>query len=204
MPISISSDAVTEKNKLSSSDMWLLLLELAYENEDIGRICLNNNTITWDGEEWLPAVFNLSDLEETKDPEIPSVKLTFKDIKRTLFPILDEFGGAIGAIITVYVVHSEHLDNSTPELKEEFEVLSTVVDSNFTITFELGAENLSRRRCPQNVYYKNFCRFPFKSSACGYTGVELDCNRTFIRCKELNNETRYGGFPGVGSLGIQV
>jgi len=202
LPLSISSDAIVEKNKLSSSDVWLLLLKIEYPGEDPGHVCLNNESIVWNGNTWLPAIFKLSDLKETKDAEIPSVKLTVMDLQRNILPYIDRHNGGVGATITIYVVHSAHLDNTTPELEEEMEVLSVKIDQNIKITFELGAENLLKLRIPKHRYFKNFCRFIFKSSRCGYSGAETECNRTLARCKELGNETRYGGFPGVGTAGV--
>lgn len=204
MPYDISTDAIIEKNKITSEHTWLLLLKITYGVEDIGHICLNNESVSWDGKTWLPAIFSLTGLSETKDAEIPSVTLTIDDFQRNLIPTLEESGGGVGTVVTLYVVHSNHLDNLTPELEEEMEIISVTIDARSKVVFTLGSENLSTLRCPQQRYLKNHCRFVFKSSRCGYSGIETSCNRTFARCKELNNETRYGGFPGIGTSGIQV
>jgi len=207
MPLDISSDAITEKNKITSDAAWLLLLKIAYEGETPGYVCLNNEQVVWPssgGNTFLPAIFSLSGIEETKEAEIPAVTLSVIDLSRSLLPFIEDYDGGVGATITIYVVHSDHLDNTTAEVEEEMEVIDVSVDHSHKITFKLGAENLMTRRCPQHRYLKNHCRFVFKDSRCGYSSSETECNRTLTRCKELSNETRYGGFPGVGSVGVQV
>ena len=205
MPIDISSDGITEKNKLNSDDVWLVLLKVEYPGEDPGYCCLNNEQITWNSLTWLPVIFSLSGMSETKEAEIPMVTLTVTDLARSLLPFIEEQGGGIGAMVTIYIVHSAHLDNATPEFEEEMEVIDTSVKNNYKITIKLGAENLMKSRCPQNRYLKNHCRYDgLDDDRCGYSGAETECDRTFTRCKELGREIYYGGQPGVGAMGVQL
>ena len=207
MPLNISSDAILEKNKITSDAAWLLLLKIAYDGETPGYICLNNQEIVWPssgGNTYLPAIFSLSGIEETKDAEVPAIRLSLFDFNRNVLPFIEGYGGGLGAEVTIYVVHSDYLDNATPEFEEVTEIINVKVEHNHKITFNLGAENLTRLRIPQHRYLKNHCRFVFKDSRCGYASSETECNRSFARCKVLNNETRYGGFPGVGSTGIMT
>lgn len=207
MPLDISSNAIIEKNKLTSDDVWLLLLKIEYGTEDPGYLCLNNQSVVWPstgGNTYLPAIFSLSGIQETKDSEIPAITLSVLDIGRNILPFIEQYAGGVGADVTIYVVHSAYLDNATPEFEETTEVIDVSVEHNLKITFKLGAENLMNLRIPRHRYLKNHCRFVFKSSRCGYAGAETECNRTLARCRELSNETRYGGFPGVGSLGVMI
>jgi len=207
MPIDLSTNQIIEKNKISSDNIELLLLEITYPSEDSVRVCLNNAEVTWPttgGDIYYPALFSLTGMKETKDAEIPSVSLSFIDITRALTPHIEEYNGGIGAIITIRVVDSKYLDVTTPKLEEVMEIIDCNIDHSNKITFKLGAENLSTRRCPQERFLKNHCRFKeFGGSRCGYTitGGET-CDRTFTDCETLGNESRFGGFPGVGSIGF--
>jgi len=201
MPLDISSNAILEKNKLNSSGSWLLLIKFTYQSESPIRLCLNNDTITWDSVLWHPAIFSLSGITETKNGDIPSMPFTITDFNGFLIPLLEQYDGAINATVDVYVVHSGYLNNSTPEVHVTSKVISTSVSGNNVISFQLGGNNLSNKRCPDNRYLKNTCRFSFKDERCGYSGSETVCDRTFARCTELNNLERYGGFIGVGTLG---
>ena len=206
MPLDISSNAILEKNKISSDGTWLLLLEILYGVEEPLRLCLNNEQITWNSEIWYPAIFTLSGMTETKDGEVPSIPLTIIDLNRILIPYLEKYNGGIGATVIIRVVHSKFLSSPTPELEELTEIIDCSIDDSATISFKLGAESLIDRICPPGRFLKNQCRFVFRgaSGRCGYAGSETECNRTFARCKELSNSTRYGGFPGVGTIGIQI
>jgi len=206
MPIDLSTNQIIEKNKLSSSNIELLLLEVTYPSEDPIRLCLNNENIVWNFQTWYPALFSLSGLAETKNSEIPSVTLTFMDITRVLMPYIETHNGGMGAEIILRVVDSVFLEVTTPKIEESMEILDCSIDSSNKISFKLGAENLINYRCPQNRYLKNHCRYEdFGSSQCGYviTGIET-CNRTFSNCDSLGNSSRFGGVPGVGAIGFMV
>ena len=44
--------------------------------------------------------------------------------------------------------------------------------------------------------YRTTCQVRrFKDCRCGYSGEETSCDRTFERCKELDNEENFAGFP---------
>ena len=203
MPLTISSDAILEYNKLASDNVQLLLLTIEYPDEDVVRICLNNASVTWDGDVYLPAIFSLSGLSESKDAEIPGVKLQFIDLSRSLIHLLDAYDGGVGAVVTLYVVNSNYLDNVTPELTHEFSILDASVTENYAITFTLGAENLLKRICPTHRYLKNRCRFVFEDSNCGYdAGIETDCEKTYSECEDRDNTANFGGFPNIGSSGF--
>lgn len=206
MPLPISTDAVIEKNKITSNGAWIILLEILYEHEDPIRICLYSEEITWDGKVWLPAVFKLTGATETKDSEVPSMPFTITDESRNIIPILERYNGGVGAEVIKRIVHSKYLSNTTPESEERTEIIDVLISSNSEIQFKLGAENLQDRACPQGRFLKNQCRFSFKGvdGRCGYPGTELECNRTFARCKELNNSTRFGGFIGIGTIGVMI
>lgn len=201
MPIDITSNAILEKNKLNQTGVWLYLIKFTYESETPVTLCLNNETITWSALTWYPAIFSVSGITETKDGDIPAIPLTIVDFNGLIIPILEEYDGAINADVDIYIVHSDYLLNTEPEVHVTAQVISTSISGNNTISFQLGGNNLANKRCPNNRYLKNTCRFDFKGTLCGYTGVEIECDRTFERCKELNNQARYGGFPGCGAIG---
>ena len=204
MPLNLSTNQIIEKNKLSSTNIELLLLEITYESEDPICLCLNNAELVWNSKTWYPALFSLSGLMETKNAEIPSVSLIFMDIGRVITPYIELYNGGVGAEIILRVVDSIYLANTTPKIEESMEILDCAIDYANKISFKLGAENLFNRRCPQERYLKNHCRFKtFGGDRCGYviTGSET-CDRTFINCDTLGNSSRFGGFPGVGSVGF--
>lgn len=204
MPIPLSTNEAIEKNKLTSNSVWHILLSIEQPGENAIRVCLNNENVVWNGNTYIPAVFTLSGITENKNAEIPSIPLSFHDPTRIITSILEEHDGAIGAVVNLYIVHSKFLTNTTPQFQENFTIIDTVTSDDTLVTFKLGAEDLSSTRCPKQRFLKNNCRFIFKGpdGRCGYVGPENDCNRSFARCRELGNQRRFGGFPGVGVQGI--
>lgn len=45
-----------------------------------------------------------------------------------------------------------------------------------------------------NDYLECPCRHVFKNTFCGYVGGETWCDKTFKRCKSLDNTANFGGF----------
>ena len=85
-----------------------------------------------------------------------------------------------------------------------FYIDSYTADQNnveFTLTgkFDVLGVDLPARR-----YSRNYCAWKFKSAECGYSGVEITCNKTKQRCKQLNNYQRFGAFPSVPTRRIYV
>lgn len=202
--LSLSTQAIKEKNKRISDGAFILLLEIMHPSisESI-RLCWNIEDITWNGEIWKAAPFELGDLNDTKESEVPSVDLTIIDIKRDLTPELDNYAGGVGAKVFIRIINSNLLDITTPLREEMFDIMEVSIDSKNRITFKLGAENLQEHRSPKHRFLKNHCRYKiFKGAYCGYDGPETECNRTFSRCKELGNQKRFGGAPGTGREGI--
>jgi len=203
MPLSISSAAILEKNKLASSDPWLLLVEIAYPLQpSIRVVCNTENLATWNGYTWYAVPFALGDQEESREANSSNVSLTLVDIERRLIPTIDTYGGGVGATVTIRIVHSAHLDNLVPELEAEFEILDVSINHQCAVKFSLGSENLSNRRSPPEICLQGHCRYKaFKGAYCQYTGAQSSCDRTFERCRQLENQLHFGGFPGIGNMG---
>lgn len=207
MPISISTAAIAEKNKVVSEGRFLLLMEVIYsEREPSIRVVWNNEDIVWGGHTWSRAAFALGDISETKEAELPSVDLTVKDIMRVLIPALAANSGAIGAGVWIRWINTA-LAETTPLVEEYMEITDCDVSGAGQINFKLGAEDVSTWRSPSDRFLKQTCRYGprhggFKGAYCGYSGAATYCDRSYARCKALGNLIRFGGFLGVGRSGI--
>ncbi|MBU1193958.1 MAG: hypothetical protein KJ666_18880 [Bacteroidetes bacterium] len=202
--MTLPASALAEKNKITSNQAFLILVKICYPNEDAVNICLNNIQVVWNSITWQPAAFALSPINETKDGSIPSIPLAFIDPNRDISPLIDKYGGGNGADVWIYMVHSGHLEETTPWSKRLFKIMGAHVDHANKVTLTLSVPNLTLVRDPQDRYFKNHGRntVKFKDSTCGYTGEETTCNKTLARCRELGNSLRYCGFPGVGRKGF--
>lgn len=206
MPESVPQTALNEKNKITSSDAFLLLVEYRYGAEPPIYLCLNNADITWNGIAWEAACFSVDKDTESKEGDLPSLPLSFIDPNRRITPILDQYGGGNGADVWIRTVHSAHLDETEAWRTRYFKSMGAKVNHLNQVTIRLGVPNLALVRDPIDRFFKNHGRntVKFKDSTCGYTGGETDCDKTLKRCRELGNSIRYCGFPGVGRKGFLV
>lgn len=204
----LSAAAILEKNKLSSTGAWLILLDVVLPGVIDFYLVLNTENIFWRGREYIAFPFDIS--ESTEDGrEIPAVTLKISNVSQAIQPYLEQSGGGVGAEVTVRIVHSDHLDNLNAEIEETFICQSCHVDANW-ISFSLGPGDPATIRRPERRYLKNFCPYPYKGLECGVNVAALtpdkkaSCNKTLQACRERNNAVRFGGEPSIPQGGIYV
>jgi lambda family phage minor tail protein L len=68
-----------------------------------------------------------------------------------------------------------------------------------TVEFVLSSKyDIIDLTLPKGVYNRNYCRWKFKSTECGYVGGQTICDKRKATCKDtMNNIVRFGGFPSV-------
>lgn len=210
MPLLLSSEEIAQKNAMGSEDAFLVCLEITIpEVTEPVRLVSNTEDITWRGSTWYAAGFEMDEISEQTEGEIPRVDLRVPNVDRTIEGYIQEYdryvklNGPATITVGIYIVSSALLDREDFVSYHEFILIHPTSDADY-VTFTLGAPNPYRRRFPLNRILKNNCRFKFKGDRCGYTGTETSCNKTLTRCRELNNSTRYGGFPGVGRGGLSL
>ncbi len=199
---SLSNIAKLEKNKISSTGAWLVLIEVQFQDETI-RVVNNNEDIEWPtGSDtlWVAFPFELGDVSENSKGELPSLQLKVSNVTRTIQQYLEQYAGGTDATVILRVVMSEHLDLTTPELTETFSVKSTSTDAMWAY-FNLGPDYAMNQRYPADKYMQNFCPYKFKGIKCGYNGSRINCNKTLSDCRIRRNSVRFGGFPGIPGMG---
>ena len=202
MPLTLSSTYIAEKNKLSSQYAWVILLDINFEGESTLRLAWNTDDVVWGGNTYQKYAFEFDELVEDGKGALPVFGIRIANPGRLLMPYLEESSGGVGATVTVYVVHSNNLSEAEAAIEETFEVIETTADAKW-VYFKLGAEHPMLQRFPKQRYLKDHCRYKeFGGSECAYEGLETDCNRTLERCIELENQARFGGFPGMAYGGV--
>lgn len=196
--LTLSSAIIAEKNKISTTGVWHILLEVAFPGEELINLALNTEDVTWESKTWQAFPFDLDPVTEDSQGTLPSYAIKVSNIGRAFVALVDRHSGGEGATTRLLIVHSEHLDELTPVFEDVAEIIGCNVGTEWII-FTLGAENPLQQRSPRQRYLTNHCRYKeFKGTLCGYAGAEGNCNRTMGRCEELNNLTRFGGQPGIG------
>ena len=197
-----------EKNRLYSGGAWLILLDInIYNVKGSGgsitptysvRVCNNNEDITYDGNVYAAFPFSIDviTLEDSKG-EINEVTLKVSNLTGIIMNYIEMSEGAKNSTITIKAVSSKHLDQS-PAFEATMKISSINYDEQW-IGAKLSADYITSFRIPMRIIKKDFCDYQFKGVECGYNGMEIECNRSLARCRELGNEIRFGGEPSVGS-----
>ena len=191
MALSLSTATILEKNRLVSDGAWLILLELNFKGNII-RLVRNTEDIFWNGSTWTAFPFELDDIKEDTDGEIPSLKIKVGNQMRQVQQYIRPIGGGIGCEVILSVVHSKHLDIVEPDLQLNFVVEESSADENW-VYFTLGGDIVNSNRFPPRRIIKDFCPFQFKGIECGYAGPFTTCNKTLANCTNLLNSSRFGG-----------
>lgn len=197
MALNLSAVAKLEKIKISSDGAWLVLLEIKISETQVIRVVRNTEDIEWNGLTWYSFPFDLEDITEDSQGEIPTVTVKVSNVTKTVQRYIEETNGAVGANVTLYVVHSKHLDYSVPEIEESFTVRSIKCDP-YWVSFTLSGDFPTLRRIPETRYLKDYCPFKFRGIECGYKQEDdAECNKTLDDCRKLDNSLRFGGEPSI-------
>lgn len=152
---------------------------------------------------WVAFPFDLDDLSEQSKNEVPRVVMKVGNASRAIMYYLEQGAGGVGAQVTLHVVNTNHLDETTAAVTVDMECNDCTADDQWAY-FTLGAPSPFAVRFPRNRILKDFCRWRFKSTECGYAGGITTCDKSLANCRARANSARFGGFPGVGYGGVYV
>lgn len=199
---SLSAVAALEKNKIATTNAFLILIEVQFEGATI-RVVNNTQDVEWpagSGQVWTAFPFRLGDTTEDSRGEFPSWQLKISNVSKTMERYLEQYKGGTDVKVILRVVMSEHLDLEEPVMYETFSVENTSSDALWSM-FNLGPAFSTKRRVPPETFRKNFCPFKTGDIRCGYTGSEKCEEKTLRRCRQLGNSHRFGGEPGIPGEG---
>jgi lambda family phage minor tail protein L len=201
MALNLSNISIIEKNKLTSDGAWLVLLEIQIAKDLIIRIVRNTEDIVWNGYTWVAFPFELDEIKETSQGELPQIPVRVSNVSRSVQQYIEQANGGVGATVILRVVHSQHLDILAADIEETFTVQHVSSDSMW-VTFDLGGDMPTMLRFPFRRVLKDFCPFIYKGIECGAQSHQENCNKTLGDCRERGNATRFGGEPSIPQGGI--
>lgn len=186
------------KNKLYSNSAWVVMLDININDIYYVKVCNNNENIVYGGDTYYAFPFSLEliTLEDSKG-EISDVTLKVSNLTGIIMNYIENTDGAINSTITISYINSKHLDE--PAAYEETMKISSISYDDSWIEIKLSADYVTSFRISAKIFKRDFCDYQFKGIECGYNGSELLCNHSLKRCRELENETRFGGEPTIGS-----
>lgn len=206
----ISSIVADEKNKLNTDSSMLVMLEITIPSvTEVIRIVNNNEDITWNSQTWQRFPFDIDEISENANGETSQFAIKVSNINNVIgqyvrqYDVFVKVNGFQPITINLIVVNTKDLANADPVYQTPV-VLSKFSVNVLEVVFTVSAKDLYRINVPTHRMLSNSCRFRFKDTSCAYGGGEASCDKTLTRCRQLNNSTRYGGFPSIGNQGVVV
>ena len=207
MPYDLSLAARLEKNKLCNDKPWILLLEVQVSDDVTLYIARNNEDITWNGHTWIALPIDPDD--QTQDMKsLPTFNLKLGNADRVLQSYLEQYKGLRDRTVIIRLVHAAHLDLTTAEIEEEFQIIKTSYTDEW-VTFHLGAEFYLYFRALSERYLRDFCPHKYGKIKCGVSAACLEtyptCNHTLANCRVRMaasgiTNIRFRGCPGMGGM----
>ena len=158
--------------------------------------CEWDSNITFDSVEYEHAPITHDEIGENSQWQIDAVKVKTSNVSREIQAYLENYDFR-GKEMRVRLVWYDKLDDADCKLDFTYYIDSYNADQQYVEFTLLPKVDVLDAVLPRRMYSRNYCGWVFKSSECGYSGEETTCNRTKQRCKELNNYSRFGAFPGI-------
>lgn len=198
MARSANSDFKEEKNALSNKPIYLYTI---YDYDGIANnlyFAEYPSEILFDGITYSPFPITFDSIPENNKGQIDSVTVQVSNISRLIQSYLEAYN-IKGKQVSIKLVWADQLDDIDNYIEDIYYIDSYSADQKnvtFVLTSKFDVLNID---LPFRRVNRNHCSWVFKGTECGYAGGESTCNKTFQRCKELNNSTRFGAFPSAGS-----
>lgn len=210
MPVILNAEIIRQKNALHGGSPFLLLLEIHIPGIDEAlRVVMNTEDIHWRGKQWQAIQFEIDEIEQGTEGEVPQVELRIANPERVLEPYVDMYdtyikrNGFEPVTVHLYVINTAELSSGAPVVDHEYELKAPECSADW-VTFTLGASNPFDWRFPQDRILKAHCRFRFRDRRCNYKGAAASCAHTLADCRAKGNSARFGGFPGIGRAGLYL
>lgn len=191
------ADFKTQKNKSSNSPIYL------YTIHDYDGAGNNLYFAEWDSDVVYDSItytrfpIKHDEIPENSQGEIDNFRVTVANVNRIIQAYLEEYD-LRGKKVTIQLVYADKLDNTDAHIDFIYYI------DNYTATQDAVEFVLSSKydiidlTLPNGVFNRNYCRWKFKSTECGYAGAETSCDKRKTTCKNtMDNIARYGGFPSV-------
>ena len=197
--LTIPADIILEKNKLYSGDSFVELLEWQIsETGETVRVANYNEDVYWGHNTWSKFRFEGGGETDSGGDSAETIQINVSAIDRVIQGYIETLtNGGIGDTVIYRRVHSAHL-----ELGAAITASFSIVDidagpSNEWVTFNLGQENFFLSQFPANVFRRDVCRYrPSQTDVCPYVNNPV-CSRSFDNCIYLDQESVFGGQPGI-------
>lgn len=177
------------------------LLKIELEGGSI--YILDNETLEclrYNGEEYLGAPLTYDEIKRDDNSSVSKLNINLSNVGLAISGIIGQRGDVITnapAVLTL-VFLDVNTNTLQPDIKQ---VLYAGRCNNLKLDYENASMDIETSLGGYEIQapvmkYRTTCQVRrFKDCRCGYVGEETKCDRTFDRCKELENEENFRGFP---------
>ena len=224
MSINITTDLITEKNKLVSARSWLWLVEVDIDGQEALRLTTHDVNITWNSNTYYPYPMGVTNIEQDTQGNVNSINLTVSNIGLIGSSLINS-GKIDGREVRLRLVHEDHLSDPNFVIESKWLVSGVSYDHN-VMTVKLSMINLLNIDFPRERFFRTRCRYVSRYGGlhCGYnkdlpnmissTNPDFNpssCDGTLdgengCTVHGLNEEAnnlpkehpkRFGGYPGI-------
>jgi len=192
-----------EKNKLANQPIFLYTIH-DYDNGGNNLYLAEYPTnIVYDGITYLTFPISHEYVGDNSQGEIEYVSVKISNVNRLIQYYLETYE-LRGKKVTIRLVWANQLADADAHMDHVFYIDSYTAgqdEAEFNLAPKIDILDIN---LPMRSFSRNYCGWKFKSTECGYGGVETSCNKTKSRCKGLGNYSRFGGFPSIPSQRVYL
>ena len=197
------------------------LLYYANVNQDVYGFEIDSNknitsaTVLYTG---LP--IGRGSVKTTLDEQIPGLDITVPNVDRVIESYIQAYNYLRGQEVIAMTTFAKYLPtgNSAYYIGETPDPAAVMTDklyvdgtssSEETVTFTCKSKFVIKNVVLPNRKYSRECSWEYGGNECDPTvAIDYDtyptCDYTLTSCRARNNDSRYGGFPGIPKRGIYV
>ena len=158
------------------------------------------DTLRYNGEDYIGAPLSFDTIKKDDSSSVSKLQVELSNVGLAISGIIGRRGDVITnapAVLTLVFLDV----NTNTLLSDKKQVLYAGRCNNLKLDYETAKMDIETSLGGYEIQapamkYRTTCQVRrFKDCRCGYTGSETKCDRTFERCKELNNHGNFRGFP---------
>jgi len=188
-----------EMTKQAQPYAFVLLFEVKIENEDLVYLCRNNQDIVFAGNTYLKWGIEVDSIKSDISGKINNFYIKIDNTLRVIQQLIAKYDNLSNSYVIIKVVHTNNLSVPIPDFDSKYMIKSVSFDNSIA-DFEIGVEDIIRKRVPYRAYNKNRCPYIYKGIECGSVSIKTDCGKTLSDCRLRSNASRFGGEINIPDL----
>ncbi|MCC7202453.1 MAG: hypothetical protein IT393_07330 [Nitrospirae bacterium] len=193
----INANLITEKNKLSTSSVWLTLLQVEVSDTTTIYLVPNPQSVTFDGHTYNPFPCKIEPVRSDAKGGLNEVVVSVSNVTREISAYV-EANDLRGRTVRLIGVNSANLSDPTAKVFDEEYIITEIDITEQLVNFRLGHVRFLQQNFPGSRFFRDNCRWVYKSTECGYSGGMTSCDKILEDsngCRAHGNQSRFGGFP---------